>query len=111
MYRIFCESYKNYTKDFEQTDSRLSIAEPLGLIADVDRFNEERESNTAEYKMLCDLLCYAEQNIEKYPRLKAFLWTVASRGMEPKYFGVTDNSVLEEQAKLINSFLRLAYWN
>ena len=110
MYRVFCESYQNYIRDFEQADVRLGIADPFKLIVDVDRFNVERQNNTIEYKLLCDLLYYASQNLDKYPRLKAFLWMLSSRGMNPQYFGISDDFVLEEQIKLINSFLRLAYW-
>ena len=110
MYRVFCDSYDNYIKSFRAPDVRLSIAEPLGLVANVDRFNAARISNSWEYKQLCDLLHYASQNIPRYPRLEAFLWTVSSRGMLPVYFGESDELLLEEQVKLIDSFLKLAYW-
>jgi len=110
MYRIFCESYKNYIGGFEQGDARLHVAEPFDLIADLDKFTSEREENTAKYKTLCDILRYAEQNIDRYPRLKAFLWTVSSRGIMPRFFGVTDDADLEERVKLLNSFLKLTYW-
>ena len=111
MYRIFCESYNNYIRDFDSSDVRLGFAAPLGLIADQESFDAEKEKESDEYKKLCDLLYYASQNIDRYPRLKAFLWTISSRGMEPQIYGLADSDTLEEQVKLINSFLRLAYWN
>ena len=110
MYRMFCESYNNFINDFEHNDSRLRISEPFKLITDVEKFKEERENETAQYKKLCDLLYHAEQNLDRYPRLKAFLWTIESRDMIPKYYGVTDNNEMEQQLKLITSFLQLAYW-
>jgi len=110
MYRIFCESYSNYIKNFEQPDIRLDFVEPFKLIVDDVKFKEERQSNSTNYQMLCDLLYYASQNIDRYPRLKAFLWTISSRGMEPQYFGISDNAILEEQVKLLHSFLKLTYW-
>jgi hypothetical protein len=110
MYRIFCESYNNYIKSFEQPNIRLDFAAPFKLIVDISKFETEQQNNTIDYQTLCDLLYYASQNLDRYPRLKAFLWTISSRGMEPQYFGVTDNAVLEEQVKLLNSFLKLTYW-
>ena len=110
MYRIFCESYENYIRGSRHGDERLRIAELFGLIVDAEKYHAEREKNTVGYKNLCDMLYYAAQNIERYPRLKAFLWTVSSRGMEPQYFGVSDTAVLDEQIKLLDSFLKLAYW-
>ena len=110
MYRIFCESYQNYIKDIEQSDARFTAAEQLSLITDVNLFNSEREKNSPAYQMLCDALYYASENVDKYPRLEAFLWTIASRGMIPRRFGITDNSVLNEQVSLMNSFVKLAYW-
>lgn len=32
MYRIFCESYENFLKTFEEENYRLSIAKPFELI-------------------------------------------------------------------------------
>ncbi|MCL1982219.1 MAG: hypothetical protein FWG53_03875 [Clostridiales bacterium] len=110
MYRVFCESYANFVSDFKEHDARLVAAKPLGLIVDVDKFNSARKDCTKEYKRLCDLLHFASQSIGKYPRLEAFLWTISSRGMLPHYYGVSDEAALEEQVKLIDSFLKLAYW-
>lgn len=61
-------------------------------------------------KIVADLLYYMQKNIDKYPKMKAFLWTLESRNMKPKKYNITDIENLEEQAKLINSFLNLAYW-
>jgi len=110
MYRIFCESYKNYSMDFDKSDARACVAEPFRLIADVELFDAERKENSMEYKKLCDMLHYASLNTGKYPRMKAFLWTISSRGMSPFHYGVSDEAVLKEQMELISSFLKLAYW-
>ena len=63
-----------------------------------------------QYKRLSDLLNYIKENIKRFPRLKAFLWTLQSRNIEAKKFNVANEEDLEEQAKLINSFIKLAYW-
>ena len=50
------------------------------------------------------------QSIDRYPRFKAFLWTLASRNIEGKQYNLESQENLEEQSKLINSFLKLTYW-
>ena len=110
MYRVFCESYENYKKNCVHPDVRLSIAEPFELIVNTDKFEAAREKEALEYKKLCDMLHYASRNTDRYPQLKAFLWTLSSRGMLPQFFGVSDDGVLEEQVKLAVSFFKLAYW-
>ena len=88
MYRIFCESYKNFLKTFE----------------------EEKEIQSDLYKELCNLLSYMKKNIERFPKFKAFLWTLKSRNILAEEHDIELQDKLEEQAKLINSFLKLAYW-
>ena len=46
----------------------------------------------------------------RFPKFKAFLWTLTSRNIVPEEYGVENKDELEEQAKLVNSFLKLAYW-
>lgn len=113
MYRIFCESYKGFLRDFEgahANEYRYEIAKPLELITEIDLYNREKEAGSQLYKQLSDLLVYMGENIERYPKFEAFLWTLESRGIIGVYHGITDTQKLEEQAKLINMFLNLAYW-
>ncbi len=51
-----------------------------------------------------------KENVERFPKIKAFLWTLSSRNINAKQYNVTNIEELEEQTKLINSFLKLAYW-
>ena len=51
-----------------------------------------------------------KENVTEFPKLKAFLWTLSSRNMNGKKYGIAKKEELEEQTKLINSFLKLAYW-
>ena len=46
----------------------------------------------------------------RFPKLKAFLWTLDSRNIRAQKYGVSKEEDLEEQTKLVNSFLKLAYW-
>lgn len=110
MYRIFCESYQNFINSFSEDSYRLKISEPLELIVDIDKFKEEENKKSEIYKKLCDLIYFMKENVEKFPRLKAFLWTLSSRNIEGKKYNVSEVEDLEEQTKLINSFLKLAYW-
>lgn len=110
MYRIFCESYENFLKTFEEESYRLNIAKPFELIVHPEKFEKEKEMESDLYKKMCDLLSYMKKNITRFPKFKAFLWTLTSRNIIPEEYKVENNDELEEQAKLINSFLKLAYW-
>ena len=110
MYRIFCESYQNYINSFEDDNSRLRIAKPLELIVNLDKFNDEKRICSDMYKRMCDLIFYMKQNIQYYPKFKAFLWTLESRDIQPKEYNISSHEELEEQIKLVNSILKLVYW-
>ena len=110
MYRIFCESYENFIKMYNEENYRLNVAKPFELIVNTEKYEKEKEMQSDSYKKLCDLLSYMEKNIKKFPRFKAFLWTLKSRNIMAEECGVETQEELEEQAKLVNSFLKLAYW-
>ena len=110
MYRMFCESYNNYLNSFDKDNYRLRISKPIELIVNVDKYKEEKEKQSELYKKVCDLVNFMKQNVNRFPKFKAFLWTLSSRELEPKEYGISKNEELEEQIKLINSFLKLAYW-
>lgn len=111
MYRIFCESYENYKKTFDKENYRLEISKPFELIANIEKYKREKNKNSEIYKKLSDLIYFMKKNIEQFPKFKAFLWTLEPRGIEGKKYNVATKEDLEEQTKLINSFLKLAYWN
>ena len=110
MYRIFCESYKNFIKSFDNDNYRLNVSKPFELIVDIKKYEKEKKEKSIKYKLLSDLIYYLNENIEKYPRLIAFLWTLKSRNIDGYKFNLANKEDLEEQTKLINSFLKLAYW-
>lgn len=51
-----------------------------------------------------------QNNIDRFPKFKAFLWTLKSRNIVAEKYNEGKIENLEEQAKLVNSFLKLAYW-
>lgn len=110
MYRIFCESYENFLKTFSEGSYRLEVAKIFDLIVNIEKYSKEKAKESEEYKRLCDLIFFIKENTKKFPRLKAFLWTLESRKIKPKEYNIATKEELEEQTKLANSFLKLAYW-
>ncbi len=84
MYRIFCESYNNFINAFPEESARIKISEPLQLIVNLDKLKKEKEHQSEIYKKLSDLIFYMQENIERFPKLKAFLWTLSSRDIKGK---------------------------
>lgn len=110
MYRIFCESYKNFINSISNDSYRIKMSEPLSLIVDINKYKEEEKKQSELYKKLCDLISFMKENTQQFPKLKAFLWTLNSRDIKDKKYNVANKEELEEQTKLVNSFLKLAYW-
>lgn len=110
MYRIFCESYQNYINSFDDNNSRVWNTKPLELIVNLDKYYNEKRICSDMYKRLCDLIYYMKLNTNKFPKFKAFLWTLESRNILPKKYNISSHEELEEQMKLVNSILKLAYW-
>ena len=110
MYRVFCESYQNYINSFDDNNYRLNISKPFELIVNCSKYQIEKKTESDLYKNLCDLIFYMQENIKRFPKFKAFLWTLNSRNIEGEKYNISKKEDLEEQAKLIDSFLKLAYW-
>jgi len=114
MYRIFCESCKNYMNQYNgevaSGEYRYKIAHPIALIGNPEAYAREKQRQSGIYKQLSDLLVYVRNNLDRYPKLKAFIWTLESRGIIGEYFGVASDQDMEEQAKLMSMFLDLIYW-
>lgn len=72
MYRIFCESYENFIKSFDTNSCRLEVAEPLGLITDVNRYMEEEKRESEIYKKLSDLIIFMQKSIRNISEIKSF---------------------------------------
>lgn len=110
MYRIFCESYENFINSIDNKSYRVQIAKPIELITNTEKYEEEEKKQSEIYKKVSDLIYFMRENINRFPKLKAFLWTLDSRNIKAQKYNVSTEEELEEQTKLINSFLKLAYW-
>lgn len=114
MYRIVCESYENYKKEFlpdNKDDYRYRVTKPLDLVVDISLYESEREDGTILYKKLEHLIYLLKQDIYKHPSFKSFLWSLESRGIMGIDYGLMPKEDYKELTKIINMFLKLAYWN
>lgn len=114
MYRIVCESYENYIKDFQPNDTdsyRYKVMEPFKLITDLDLYRMEKDKNSLDYMKIEDFLFLAKEEMDKYPNIKSFMWSLESRGINGKSFGVLKKEDFQEMMKVLNMFLKLSYWN
>lgn len=113
MYRIVCESYENYKKDFlpnNTNDYRYIITKPLELILDLSLYEKEKNNNTIDYRKLEYFIYLLNENIHKYPNFKSFLWSLESRGIYGKDYGVLSKEEFSELQKIVDMFLKLSYW-
>lgn len=114
MYRIVCESYENYKKDFlpdNADDYRYRVTKPLELVVDIPLYKSEKENNTLVYQKLEHLIYLLKRDIDKHPNFKSFLWSLESRGIYGVDYVVLSKEDYYELAKIINMFLKLAYWD
>jgi hypothetical protein len=113
MYRIVCESYINYKKDFLMNDAgnhRYEVAKPLELMVDLSLYEKEKNDNSIEYQKLQHFIYLLKNNIKKYPNYKSLLWSLESREIYGKNYNILSQEEFNELAKIINGFLKLAYW-
>jgi len=101
---------KQYDGSTEKDEYRYKIIKPFELLINIEKYELEKSQNTLLYRQLNDLLFYMADNADRYPKMKAFLWTLEARGIKRQYYGIVPRADLEEQTKLANMFLNLLYW-
>lgn len=110
MYRVFCESYANLINSLEKDSVRYNTMLPVSLLTEPQRYYSESAKCSFIYKRVSDLLFYMQKSTINYPKLKAFLWKLESRGISPKLYSVSSEEEIYEQIKGVNSILNLMYW-
>ncbi|MDQ2085057.1 hypothetical protein RBH29_01215 [Herbivorax sp. ANBcel31] len=110
MYRVFCESFPNMINSLDKNSTRFMVLEPLWLLLTSEQYHIEKELCTERFKKVSTLLHYMETHKDTFPKFKAFLWTLEPRGIYGKYYDVSTEEELSEQAKGVNMILSLMYW-
>lgn len=113
MYRIVCESYINYKKDFQPdniSDYRYKVTRPLDLLLDLSLYEKEKENKTVDFKKLESFIFLVKNNINDFPNFKSFLWSLESRGIYGEDYNAMDEEEFHELLKIVDMFLRLSYW-
>lgn len=82
MYRILCESYQNVIDS--EDNYRLEMSKPLELIVNINKYREEEKKQSESFKKVSELIYFMKENVERFPKLKAFLWTLSSRNINGK---------------------------
>ncbi len=114
MYRIFCESVKNYfiiNKEGEQNNEyRFRIALPIKGLADKELYNIWKSENDQKYHEVNNLVYEIKNNICEYHYFKTFSRDLWVYGYETIKNSMFSDEIVIEQLKLINVLLSRKYW-
>lgn len=115
MYKIFVKNLEGFEKMFEN-DERLNLAKPLYLLMDIDTFNRHKNSNTAEYQNLCEILWRAgELKVDKkYHSFGMFLNELYLQYFDfhrTEYNSKDNWATLDYQISLLHQFMFPAYYS
>jgi len=115
MFRIIKESYNNYKKDFLESnatdDIRYKVMEPFEMIFNIQKWTNEKNQQTEDYKKVAEVLYYIKKNINELLEFNVFLWELEARDIIGEDFSVLSNEDKEEIIKNFKMFLDLTYWN
>jgi hypothetical protein len=106
MYRIMCNSLKNYSSAFsnDTSDIRYSQVLFLRLIEDIDNYMDHKERNSELYRKLSQFL-YSISNCD---RCSNILHELSMLGVEPEDCG--DPTDFAEAHAVWHMMLKLGYW-
>lgn len=115
MYEMFCASVHHLISSLATTggkhNARLDSASTLLPLTDPVLYHEEAVQLTERYRVLGDLLHRFESHRDQYPEMGAFLWTLASRGINGRWFGYATEAQLDELTRLMGMILKFQYWD
>ena len=106
MYRIMCNSLKNYSASFNDdiNDVRYRQVSFLRLIEDLDKYLDHMERNSEHYRKLSQFL-YSISNCECCANMLHELWML---GIEPKDCGEPGD--FTKAHAVWHMILKLGYW-
>ena len=98
-----------FNSESDKTTFRYWMAKPLELLFDIDLFNYHKKEHSLWYMNICELVFYMHDNLDRFPKFKAFLWHTEGYGYSFSYFNRHDFKLYEEQCKLLHQILSLIY--
>ncbi|MCL2387410.1 MAG: hypothetical protein FWC89_07680 [Defluviitaleaceae bacterium] len=106
MYRIICNSLKNYASDFDNNieDPRYRQVYFLRLVEDVAEYSRHKAANTWEYQMLSQFL-WALRDCERSQQILHELRMLGIHGVSQ-----LSDSDFSETNRIWQMFLKKAYW-
>ncbi len=84
---------------------------PFELIVDLNQYRLEKQNESLRYKKLEDFIWWIKKDLDDNPSFKSLIWSLESRDLRGKYYGVLSKDELKEQIKIMKMFLSLSYWN
>ena len=106
MYRIMCNSLKNYATDFDNdiSNPRYKPVYFLGLMGDVEKYNLEKNENSHDYQKLSNFLWH----IRHCPNSEQILYELNMLGIEGE--PPQEHFDFSETNRIWQMFLKKAYW-
>ncbi len=111
MYRMFQDSYENLIGTLDGV--RKEYVQCFRLIYDINIYNQNKRENSTEYKRLNNLLIYITDSMNRFPRLKCFLWELELLGISVDRGNIDESISIEyvdEAAKILNTVMKMNYW-
>ena len=103
MYRILCNSLKNYAKELDG-GTRHAPVKFLHLVTDTQKYATHKAQNTDEYRRLSHFLW----EISDCPSSEQTLYELSVLGIEGKPF--LENPDFTEARRIWNMLMKKAYW-
>lgn len=115
MYKVFKKNLEGFERLFAD-DCRYGLSRPLFLLADLKKFNEEKNSNSKNYQSLLRILKLVStlKNTQKYHGFNMFLNELHLQMFDFETDSVTDfetDETLEYQVSLLWQFMFPAYYS
>jgi len=113
MYRILSESVHQYMRDPATQGVRRKSMGPICLLVNPEAYHRERTAKTDLFHKTQELLSYLQQTAPFNPRFQTLLWHLESREIIPPAQLHLNKESLErcqEQARILQQLINLAYW-
>lgn len=115
MYKVFKKNLEGFEKLFAG-DCRYELSKPFFLLADFEKFSQEKSSNSEDYQSLLRILKFAStlKNTRKYHGFNMFFNELHLQNFDFEIRPGTDfetDETLEYQVSLLWQFMFPAYYS